>query len=823
MSLAQSRFQDAASARGPACAHCGATCPAGAQRSGVRAFCCAGCRTVFELLADCGLSSFYRWEPQPGRTPPAPGDPGRYSFLDAPDVQARLLDYADSGVARVRFVLPAIHCVACVWLLERLHKIQPGMFAGRVEFARRSVHLTYDPRRLRLSEVASLLDRLGYPPDLRLADLTNEPGAAARVSAGDRLLWARLGVAGFAFGNTMFMALPGYFGFDDLEGPVFQRWFGWISLAFALPSATWCAAPYWRSAWASWRARRVGLDTPIVIGIAALLIQSVAAVAAGGGLSYLDSLTALVFFLLCGRWFQQKTFENLAFDRDFRSFFPMAVAQVTDSGERMTTLARVGVGDRLRIRHGELVPADAVLARGDAAIDYSFVTGESAPVVAQLGDRIYAGGRQTAGAIEVVAVKSVSESYLASLWDQDVFQKRPTDGRESLVDRLGRRFAVVVAVLATGAALAWLAIRPSSAPGVFAAVLIVACPCALALAGPFAYGAAQRRLSGRGIFVRGPRVLEALAGIDAVVFDKTGTLTDTAATCAVYRGAPLTDAERAAVAVLAGQSTHPISRAVAAGLRPTADADVLEYSEEVGRGISGVIGGSVVRLGACSWLAASGIVTPAAAAGLGTQAWLAIDRECRGWFSLSAPLRSGLDQWPARFADCELTLLSGDNDAEEPVFRRWIGPKAVLRFRQTPQDKLDYVRQLGARGRTVMMVGDGLNDAGALQQSDVGVAVVDQAGSFSPASDVVIEAACLARLPGLVAYARRLRGSVRLCLGVSLAYNLTGVALASADLLSPGVTAVLMPLSSATVVLLSCGLAGWHERRALGPRPRTAR
>jgi P-type Cu+ transporter len=815
VSYVNSSRQAAALLKRSVCAHCGAPSPSPSpSASGGRTFCCVGCRAVFELLGAAGLDAFYRWEPQPGRVPAAPSAPGRYAFLDSDLVQSRLLDFADGETARVRFRLPAIHCVACVWLLERLHKLEPAVLAGRVDFPRQSVQLTYDPRRMRLSDLAALLDRLGYAPDLRLADMGEAGQKGAGPLPGDRRMWARIGVAGFAFGNTMFMALPGYFGFDRVDGLSFQRWFGWISLAFAVPVATWCAEPYWKSAWISWRTRRLGLDTPIVLGIVALFAQSACEVVRGGGLAYLDSLSALIFFLLCGRWFQQRTFDRIAFDRDYRSFFPLAVSVIDEAGERTVSLGELKIGDKLRIRNGELIPADARLLSGEGAVDYSFVTGESAPVACSPGARVHAGGRQSGASIDVVIEKPVSQSYLASLWDQEVFQKRPADMRQTLVDWLGRRFAIGVFVAASASALAWLFIRPAEAAGVFAAVLIVACPCALALAGPMAYGTAQRRLARRGIFAKGPRALETLAHIDHVVLDKTGTLTDAGEAEANLEGLALTALEKKAVASVAAQSIHPVSRAVCRALGCHGTAEISGFEEQPGRGVSGISGGLEVRLGAASWVGVgdSG----------GSGAWLSINGAPKGFFRMTSPMRKGIANLPARLKGFRLALLSGDGESEAGRFRAWLGEGVPMRFRQSPADKLGFVAALGKAGGAVMMVGDGLNDAGALQHSDLGVAVVGRIGAFSPASDVVMEASSLGLLPNLLAYGRRLRRSVRIALALSTMYNLCGVGLAAAGRLSPVVTAVLMPLSSATVVLAACGLAAWEEHRAMGRARRGA-
>jgi Cu+-exporting ATPase len=831
----------AAEARPAGCFHCGLPCGARPLVEDGRPFCCHGCATVHGLLHASGLGRFYELNSHPGSPIQRPARREQFAFLDDPSVQGPLLDFSDGRTSRVTFHIPAIHCVACVWLLENLFRLHPGIGGSRVNFGRRELAVAFDPAKLALSELVTLLASIGYEPRLTLGGVERDPAAPAR-----RRLHLQVGLAGFAFGNIMLFALPGYLGMDSLSGPMFQRLFGWLSLALALPVLVFSAADYFRSAWLSFRQRVLTLDVPIALGLLAIYGQSVFEITTGRGEGYCDSMTGLIFLLLCGKIFQQKTYERLAFDRDYKSFFPLSVTRVRrpESGgqtapaeEERVSLSQLSVGDQLRLRNGELIPADARLTGGPAFVDYSFVTGEAEPVARQPGDYLYAGGRQVGGTIELETVKPVSQSYLTSLWNHEAFHKTGHDEINTLNNNISRRFTVLVVVVALAAALGWtLAGQGSRGIKAFVSVLIVACPCALALAAPFTLGTAQRLLARRKIFVKNTVTLERLARVDAVVLDKTGTLTTAGVGGVAFIGADparsrsslantvtaLTDFEEGLVFSLARHSTHPqavrISEHLAGRHFPEPARGFLETP---GCGIEGSVQGREVWLGSRAWLESRSVTccasSPGEAACRGSEVWLALDGRCRGVYVLASSVRPGVAELAGHLTAeprCELALLSGDNERDQDRFRALLGPRAALHFNQSPLDKLNHVRHLQQAGHTVMMVGDGLNDAGALKQSDVGVAVVEQAGAFSPASDVILEAAQVPHLAEVLRFSRRATRLVKTGFAISGLYNVVGVAVAASGLLSPLVCAILMPISSATVVAFATGSVHWTARRA---------
>jgi Cu+-exporting ATPase len=839
--VAERAAQPPADAEPTLCFHCGTPCPAETVVLEGKAFCCLGCRTVYSLLMENGLGNFYELASRPGtRVAAAAAAKDRWGFLDDPRVADKLLDFCDERLSRVTFHVPAIHCVACVWLLENLFRLQPGIGASQVHFARREVSITFRRAELKLSEVAGLLAAIGYEPELSLAALDKPPAAPVR-----RRQHLQIGIAGFAFGNIMLLSLPGYLGFDSMSEPTFERAFGWLSLALALPVLLYSAADYWRSARLSLQQRAITLDVPIALGLLAFYGQSAYEILTGRGAGYLDSFSGLVFFLLCGRLFQQKTYERLVFDRDYKGFFPLAVLRRTPDGEAAVAISELGIGDRVVLRHGELIPADATLVSGAGWIDYSFVTGESEPVPRRPGERLYAGGRQTGGAIEIEIVKPVSQSHLTTLWNAAVFRKAGEDHLQTLTNRYSRRFTWAVIALAAIAAVAWAFVEAGQAVRAFTSVLIVACPCALALVAPLTHGTALRRLARLGIFLKNGFVLERLAEADTVVFDKTGTLTAPDGDGVRFDGGALSALERAWVAAVARHSTHPYARRIAGALADGATAaPVTDFHEIAGGGIEARVAGHQVRLGSLAWLKScdlwsdgEGLATAAsdeanASTASATRVHVVLDGRYRGAFALTQRLRPAVESLiPQLAARYHLALLSGDQPRERDRFKALFGPGARLTFHQTPHGKLEFIRRLQAAGRKVVMVGDGLNDAGALKQSDVGIAVVDRLGAFSPASDVILDAAHVAALGRLLDFARASARIVRTGFAISALYNVVGISVAAAGLLSPVLCAILMPLSSVTVVLFACGATEWAARReglttkpkARGPTPKEER
>jgi Cu+-exporting ATPase len=766
------------------------------------------------LLTENGLGDFYRLSATAGVRINGQGRKDRFAYLDEPLIRDRLVNFSNERLTRVTFRIPSIHCIACVWLLENLFRLEPRIGESRVNFSRKEMDVAFQTQEIKLSEVVALLAKLGYEPELNLSDL-EEASTTDEPSAARRRLWLQVGVAGFAFGNIMLFSVASYLGLDSFSGPAFKRLVGYLSIALALPVVTFSALDYWRTAWTSLRQKLLAIEVPIALGIVAIFAQSTYEVLSGQGEGYFDSLTGLIFFLLCGRLFQQKTFDRLAFDRDYTCFFPLSCTRVNASGEETAALAQVKVGDVLLIRHGELIPADGTLISGDAVIDYSFVTGESQPVEKQPGNHVYAGGRQIAGEMRIRIVKPVSQSYLTSLWNQESFRKVRSETLHTLINVFSYRFTRIVIAIALGSALFWAYVDPGRSLKAFTSVLIVACPCALALAAPFTLGTAQRVLGRRKIYLKSPQVIETLAKVNTVVFDKTGTLTAVQAATVVFEGTQLSSTEASWISSLARESTHPYAVRISEWLQDAARRQpVRSFIERLGCGMRGTVSGHEIVMGSAAWLASCNVTTDSTSTG-GSVVHVACDGAYRGIFVLTNALRPATDRLITELgAHYDLALLSGDSEHDRTRFRGLFGMSANLRFRQSPADKLAFVRDAQSDGKTVLMVGDGLNDAGAFSQSDVGVAVVEKIGAFSPASDVIMSGAMVPQLGALLRFSLQSVQTVRLSFMISSLYNIIGISIAASGNLAPIVCAIVMPISSISVVAFACAMTNWLGRKA---------
>lgn len=767
---------------------------------------------MYELLDANNLCTYYRLGEQPGLKVQDVELPGRFDYLDSETVQAQLLSFRSAEWARLTLHVPQMHCTSCIWLLENLPRLNPGIVEARVQFLRKEITISYRLADTSLKAVVQLLASVGYEPQITLAELGAQPHRAGR------LLYYQLGLAAFAFGNVMLLALPEYFSFvEDLQGE-FGQFFGYLSLALAVPVLLFSARAFFRSAWQSLRQRYINLDFPISLGLLSLFGVSTFEVLTGSGPGYFDSFTGLVFFLLIGKWVQQHTYDALRFDRDFTSYFPVAVTRLTPEGEQSISVKELKKGHRIRVRHQEVIPADAVLLRGAGQIDYSFVSGESAPVARTSGELVYAGGRQLGEAVELEVVREVSQGYLTQLWNNPAFTKEETHATlESYANRVGRYFVAVTLLLAVGTLVYWGPRDTVTMWRAFTSVLIIACPCALSLATPFALGAALRVLGRHKLYLKNSAVIETLARADTIVFDKTGTLTDTAQAEVHYHGRLLLPLEKQLIATAAAQSTHPLSQRLARELGG-APLALLSCEETPGQGISGVSeGGSTVRLGAVGFVEAIRPGPTAVAVGpeqAETRVYVALNDELAGYFTFHNVYRPALPAVLTQLARrYRLAVLSGDTDAEQPRLQALFGEDAALHFRQSPADKLAYIAAERAQGHTVVMVGDGLNDAGALRAADAGIALTDTLTNFSPACDAILDAGEFGRLATFLSFSRACLRVVLATFALSFCYNGFGLALAVQGRFTPIVSAILMPISSISVMVVATLLVRFAARR----------
>lgn len=777
------------------CFHCGATCEE-IHWNNDKPFCCKGCETVYEILDSNNLCEYYDLNAAPGTKTPAITDTS-YAYLDEPEITAKLLTFNSPSFASADFFVPSVHCVSCIWLLENLTKLHPGVVDSKVNFAKKTVHVDFNPAKISLGTVAGLLASVGYAPRITLEQEKKEK------SRTDRSLVLKLAIAGFAFGNVMLFSFPEYLGIDQADHTL-TRIFSWLNVALSVPVLFYSGIDYLRASVRSFQQKQINIDVPIAAGLLALFFRSTYDIATATGPGYLDSFTGLVFFLLIGRWFQSKTYESLAFDRDFTSYFPLAVNRLDHEGDwKPVVIYHLKKGDTIRIRNLELIPADSILLDASAYIDYSFVTGEAKPVKAKSGDKVFAGGRLIGTAVSLTVEKSTSQSQLTSLWNSDAFKKVNESKYKKIIDRAARNFTWVIMAVAAVTAVYWYMTEPASMWLVITSVLMVACPCALALAAPFTLGSVLRELGKRQLYLKNADVVERMGTINAVVFDKTGTVTH-GQDPEVDLVGELDEHELAKVKLLTGFSTHPLSKFVHEYIRKSANGSVDDFRELPGKGIQAHLQGKVYKIGSAAFTGFHEKLDQSA-----SYVFVSIDDEVKGYFMIRTMIRRNISDMIQRLGNKCKALLSGDHETEKQPMTHIFGSNTTLRFNQSPHDKLAFIHELQTNGNTVMMVGDGLNDAGALKQADVGIAVTDDTGVFTPACDGILHGSEITKLDKMLELARASSTILKSGFAISFFYNAIALSFAVSGHLTPLVAAILMPISSISVVSFSTLAVKW--------------
>lgn len=774
------------------CFHCGNECDTKTITVQEKYFCCNGCKTVYEIFSENDLTCYYDFQNNPGAIPEE--IQGKYDFLDNETIVDKLLEFNDGNVQVINLYIPHIHCSSCIWVLENLHKLQKNLSSSQVNFPKKTVRITYNSQQTSLKEIVLLLSSIGYEPYISLEDYEVEKKKV------DRSLIYKLGVAGFAFGNVMFLSFPEYFEVSEFWLEQYKGIFRWLMFAFSLPVVFYAGKDYFISAYKGLRSKILNIDVPIALGIFVLFIRSTAEIVLDLGTGFFDSLTGLVFFLLLGKFFQQKTYNFLSFERDYKSYFPIAVTKITaDKKEENTQIYDVKKGDRLLIRNQELIPVDGILISNNAQIDYSFVTGEEVPVAKKSGDKLFAGGKQLSGSIEMEVLASVSQSYLTQLWSNDVFQKDKNSSFKTLTDKISKNFTVVVLSIAILSTLFWLYYDSSVALNVFTSVLIIACPCAIALAAPFTLGNILRIFGRKKFYLKNATVVEQLAAINSVIFDKTGTLTTNKENTISYEGESLSKTQKSILKSSLRASNHPLSRMLYASLK---DEDVLtveNYHEHVGKGIEANYEQTAIKIGSSSF-----VKNAKEQANFDTSVHISVNNEYKGKYVFKNAYRKGVkDLFVKLQKKCDLSVVSGDNEGEKKFLKELLPKQTTFLFNQKPQDKLHYVEELQGKNKSVLMIGDGLNDAGALAQSNVGIAISENINVFSPACDAILDASKFSEIDSYISASKKAIKIIKYCFLLSLMYNVIGLYFAVTGQLMPVIAAILMPLSSISVVVFT--------------------
>lgn len=790
------------------CTHCGLEVPEGLVEPGTeRQFCCSGCRFAFELIHQHGLDEYYDLRSRiEASSRPVTSASRQYSEYDDSTFSELYVGRSASGLSSTELYLEGVHCAACVWLVEKLPNVLEGVTEARLDYSRSVLRVAWEGEAVPLSEIARFLHSIGYP---------SHPyrGVAAHELARreDRRMLLRIGVAGLIAGNTMLLAFALYGGHFHGIAEEFKDLFHWISLGLSLPAVLWCASPFFKGAIGALKTRTLHMDLPIVIGILAAWLQSGVTTATGRGEVYFDTLTALVFFLLAGRYLQRRQQRAASSATELLFALTPSTARRVDATTTVEVpTAALVVGDLVSIRAGDTVPADGTVVEGESAVDRSLLTGESRPEAVSEGDEICAGS-VVQGASLVVRVEASGEATrigrLMSLLEQESQRRAPI---VLLADRVSGWFVAAVLTLALLTFVAWLSIDPQRAVANAVALLIVSCPCALALATPLAVSSAIGQAAQAGILVKGGEALELLARPGRMILDKTGTLTRGQVALVQWHGDP---SVKNPVAALESHSSHPVALAITSAIEFDPSV-VVEHPEEVrGAGISGRVNGEELVIASPSHASrlhgafppeieqaieacVNGELTPVvvirdgsavAVAGLGDairEEALEIleDMRTRGW---------------------AVELLSGDDPrVADAVAKHLRIPPQNAHGAISPEEKVQAVRNASEQG-TAIMVGDGVNDAAALAAASVGIAVAGGTEAAATAADVSMRESGLEPVARLLEGAERTRHVILRNFALSLAYNVVAVGLAVTGHMQPLLAAILMPISSLTVVVSS--------------------
>ena len=821
------------------CDHCGLPVPAGlVNHDRELQFCCGGCALVFDTLRDSGLDRDYyalrsEFEAS-GDAEPSRATGRGYVAFDRNAFQGEFVkprtnsEGEETSIADVEYLLEGVHCAACVWLVERLSRLVPGVVETKLRVRDARVLVTFDRAMTQPSSIARGLDQLGYPAHPPRAE---ESAEFARAVERQRLV--HMGVAGACAGNAMLVALALYSGKSGGLEEAHAQLFRWVGLGLGWIAILWPGRSFLRGAVAALRTRTGHLDLPISIALIAGALAGTWNTITGRGEAYFDSLSVLVFLLLVGRYIQARQQRWAADAVDLtRALTPATCRVVRGTGDAETieeiTTPELALGDVVEVRPGEPLPGDGLVVQGRSSVDRALLSGEALPISVGVGDEVHAGCQNVAALLRVKVTSLGASSRVGRLMGlvEEGLDRKPAI--ERFTDRIAGAFVVAVCALGLATFLFWcyrsdlgLAIDRT------VALLIVACPCALGLATPLTLAVAVGQAARSGVLVKDASVFERLAGRGRLLIDKTGTLTHGEAHVAHFVGDL---ALRGKVAALESASNHPLARALSRDLDRYATPGVRAENivEKLDGGIAGDVAGSELCVGSLTYLHRRGHRLPTALAesaeefeaeGMSVVGVAQAGQDVSALAALiDTPRHDTAHTVQSLHAACwPAEVLSGDSEGAVARVAQTLGI-AEYRGQVEPEAKLARVVELQSMGEVVVMVGDGVNDAAALAAADVGIAVHGGAETSLAAADVYASRPGLAPVRQLRELASRTMSTIRLNLCVSLAYNAVGVSLAAAGYVDPLMAAILMPISSVTVLTLALVSLG-TLRRSNGALP----
>lgn len=778
------------------CFHCGDVCDSISIQVEEKNFCCQGCKTVYNILNENSLCEYYDLNSTPGNSLKSIPRKDKFAFLELPEIQNKIIQFHQDNYSNTTLYIPQMHCSSCLWILENLKKLNQGIINSTVNFERKELFVSFNNQNISLRELVELLTSIGYEPYF---DSYHTSTNSSRVYS--KKIIYQLGIAGFCFSNIMMLSFPEYLAFDHSIDVLMTQVFRGISIILSIPVITYCSSDIFKSAYSSFKNKFINIDFPVAIAIIITFVRSLYEIFTQTGSGYLDSMSGIVFFLLIGRWLQNKTYQNILFDREYNSYFPISVDRRKENQVSPIQIEDIEEHDVLLIHNNEIIPTDSILSKGNALIDYSFVNGESQPVLIEKGELVYAGGKQIDGLIEVIAFKKASQSYLHSLWNRNSLNTTASNIKKR-EDIISQYFTLAVLILGLGAGAYWYFNHNTHLMwNTITTVFIIACPCALLLATNFTNGNILRILGKNNFYIKNADVLYRLNSIKHIVFDKTGTLTDTSMQKVSYSGVLICHENLVNLASLLAQSNHPKSKSVLEFLNIKEITKVVNFKETIGKGIEGWIDNQYFKIGSENF-----VLNTVEKSNL-VALYISIDNEYQGKFIIQNSYRKGIfDLLKKIKKHYTISILSGDNDSERQYIESEIDGLNTVLFHQLPEDKLQYIEKLQANQEKVLMIGDGLNDAFALKKSDVGISVSESKNNFTPSADIIIDSKSVINLYKYIKLSHYSFFIINSCFLISILYNFAGLYYALQGKLQPIIAAILMMCSSLTIIGISYGM-----------------
>lgn len=803
-------------------------------------FCCSGCQFVYDILKQNSLDDYYKIDGQT-QYKPVSSNKGDYSFLGDNKILEKLILFRNDTKVQVKLRLPDIHCASCLWLLENLPDFFEGVTSVSVNFLEKEALVTYNENLTDLIKISNFLTSIGYPPNFNLSDV-EENRSLFDKNKELRFLYIKVGIAFFCSGNVMMLAFPEYFSGGNYTF-LLKDFINYLNLLFIIP-ITYAGFDYYKSAFNGLKYRYINIDFPIALGLLSLLLRSLFEILTGSGSGYVDSLGGFTFFLLVGKLFQIKTYSNIKFDRDFRSYFPLSVIKIHKGKKHSIPVSQIHNSDELFIRNGEIIPTDSILLSQSASVDYSFVTGEAETVTIEQGQKIYAGGKLIGVAVHLMAEKEYNQSYLTELWNVNQEKKELKQNLSKISEAVGKRFTILISLLSVLGFLYWVGQSPAIAFNVFTSVLVVACPCAIAVSLPFSFGSTLRILGRNGCYVKNNESVEKIEHIDTIILDKTGTLTEIENSTVSFtflnnlEQSPsetqtfkeLSELDLLVIKNITANSIHPLSKLIfdyVNTLSPKNEEITFEFFQELqGKGLLATYNNVEYKIGSQKWLTNFSGKTSEEfgkeenkfSADKGV--FFSKNNVIIGKFVVNSKFREGIADLLHKLTQkYQVVILSGDTDKDKNEIDNLTGGlissgKIEALFEFTPDKKADYIEGLNVMGKKTMMLGDGLNDSMALNSAYLGVAITEKNSSFTPGADIILLADKLSNFDKILYLSSKTKLTIYMSFALSFIYNSIGLFFGLQGKLTPLIAAIIMPLSSITVVLFNVALITFFAQRS---------